>query len=84
MTKNEINKLSNGLYKVYWKPIDDLGILSSVRSEYSLAAIGDIDFDSGNKWICLTSWINPFNKDAGPYNSDIWEEIERVVLISIG
>jgi len=82
MTKEEVSKLSNGLYKIYWKSIDNLGHFSSTGPIHSLAAIGDVDVGFGGKWICLTSWIDPFNT-ARHYNDTIWEEIERVVPISL-
>ena len=44
MKKSEVNKLSHGLYKIYWK-----------SGGFSRASVGSDS--SGNRWLAPTNWV---------------------------
>jgi len=66
MTKEEVQKLQHGVYRIYWKLTD------SKYPPYSLAAVGS-DL-TGNRWFSPCNWV------TSKVSQD-WLSIDRVELI---
>jgi hypothetical protein len=67
MQMSEVQQLTNGLYRVYWKDGGD-----------SLAAVGS---DSrGKHWLAPTNWLVSKDTDLIDYNKT-WRLVEKVELI---
>ncbi len=64
MKKSEVQKLSHGLYRLYWK-----------SGGFSLAAVGSLY--SGKRWFAPVNWTSP-DKDKKVVSSD-WKSVLSVV-----
>lgn len=67
MTKEEVQKLKHGVYRLYW----------SART-YSLASVGSLH--NGDRWFACANWTSG---DTGGIvaSGDYWDKVEKAVLI---
>lgn len=66
MTKDEVQKLRHGLYKITWR-----------NNEYimeSLAAIGS--YPNGDRWMAPTNWVH-----VPTASMAYWDRVEKIQLI---
>ena len=67
MTKEEVQKLKHGVYRLYW----------SART-YSLASVGSLH--DGSRWFACANWTS--KTDEGVTGSgDNWDSVVKAVLI---
>ena len=67
MTTEEVQKLSHGVYRLYW----------SART-YSLASVGSLY--NGDRWFACANWTSEDNLGIVVSGSD-WEHVKKAVLI---
>ena len=65
MTRNDVNKLRHGLYRLYWK-----------EGGSSLASVGSL-YD-GVRWYAPINWTNQSTTGIA---CDNWRKVERVELL---
>lgn len=70
MTKEEVQKLKHGLYKLHWKKKHGGG--------YSLASVGSLH--DGSRWFAPSNWTS---KEPGGTvaSGDYWKKIKNAELI---
>jgi hypothetical protein len=68
MKKTEVQKLSLGLYKIYWK---DGG--------WSLAAVGSLP--NGDRWLAPTNWVSLANEYSKEWRRV--EKVEAITSVRI-
>ncbi len=71
MTKDQVNKLPLGVYRIHWK--------ESSGGGSSVAAVGQMH--DGQRWLAPANWTAP--KGQCPISTTMrhWASIESVVLI---
>lgn len=67
MTKEEVQKLNHGVYRLYW----------SART-YSLASVGSLQ--NGDRWFACANWTSKDGEEIISFRED-WENVQKAVLI---
>ena len=67
MTKEEVQKLNHGVYRLYW----------SART-YSLASVGSLH--NGDRWFACANWTRKDGEGIISFRED-WESVQNAVLI---
>lgn len=67
MTKEEVQKLEHGVYRLYW----------SARS-YSLASVGSLH--NGDRWFACANWTSKDGDGLIHFRED-WGIVKKAVLI---
>lgn len=67
MTKEEVQKLNHGVYRLYW----------SART-YSLASVGSLQ--NGDRWFACANWTSE-TKEGITGSGDDWNSVVKAVLI---
>ena len=67
MTKEEVQKLNHGVYRLYW----------SART-YSLASVGSLH--NGDRWFACANWTSKDGEGIISFRED-WESVQKAVLI---
>lgn len=70
MKKADVQKLSHGLYRIFWK--------ESQGGKSSLAAVGSMH--DGQRWIAPVNWTAPIGGNPTGCGK-IWQSVEKVELI---
>jgi len=68
MTKEEVQKLNHGLYKIKWKKKHGGG--------RSLASVGSCP--DGNRWVAACNWVSGSTNEI-----QVWNQIKSVKVIKI-
>lgn len=72
MTKDEVQSLPHGLYKIRWT--------QEAGGGESLAAVGS-KYD-GQRWLCCTNWTSSLDCGTDAFGQYLWWAVESVTLIS--
>lgn len=68
MTKQEVQKLDHGLYRIYWKPEHGGG--------NSLASVGSLH--DGSRWMAPTNWTSSNESKKVIGSGDSWDAVQSV------
>jgi hypothetical protein len=70
MTKEEVQKLKHGVYRLYWD-----------GRNYSLASVGSLS--NGSRWFAPCNWTSESADGIVGVNTD-WTMVKKAVLIESG
>lgn len=71
MERSEVQKLSHGLYLLFWKTEEGGGS--------SLASVGSL-YDGG-RWFAPTNWTTSVDKPFEAASGKAWEKVEKALLL---